>query len=121
MGSMIASLSRAGCAVSLAALSFAAVAQTHRLTAHDYARAESFLRDATTPLVDHDVQRVKWLDASHFFYLDHDSTGDHYKVMDAASGKAAPAFDQTRLAAALAKASGKPVKADKLGIFDYDL
>jgi dipeptidyl aminopeptidase/acylaminoacyl peptidase len=121
MGSKIAGLSRVGCAVSLAVLSFGAVAQTPQVTAHDYARAESFLRDKTAPLVDHDVQRVKWLDDSHFFYLDHDRSGDHYKVMDAASGKAAPAFDQARLAAALAKATGKPVKADKLGIFDYEV
>ena len=34
--------------------------------------------------------------------------------MDTATGKAAPAFDQAKLAAALAKATGKPVEADKL-------
>jgi hypothetical protein len=110
MGPMIASrVLRAGVATMLAALSFGAFAQTPQVTTHDYARAESFLRNKTAPLVDHDVQRVKWLDDSHFFYLDHDGSGDHYKVMDAATGKSMPAFDQVKLAAALAKATGKPV------------
>ncbi|TAL87279.1 MAG: S9 family peptidase [Rhodanobacter sp.] len=105
----------------LGALATGAAAQGRTLTAHDYARAEHFLGYDTTPLVDHDVQRVHWLDDDHFWYLDHDATGDHYRVMDAVTGKVTAAFDQGKLAAALGKATDKPLKADKLGIRNYSV
>jgi dipeptidyl aminopeptidase/acylaminoacyl peptidase len=89
------------------------------VTAADYARAASFLPGRTRPLVDHDVQRVKWLDDHRFWYVDHDAGGDHYRVMDAATGKAIPAFDQARLATALGRATGQPVAANHLRIADY--
>ena len=94
----------------------AGMAQGRHLTPQDYARAERYMPYATAPLVDHDVQRVHWLDDRHFWYVDHDSSGDHYRVMSAATGKVAPAFDQQKLAAALGKAAGKPVDAAKLAI-----
>ena len=97
-----------------------AMAQGRTLTAQDYARAERFMPYETMPLVDHDVQRVSWLDDTHFWYRDHDASGDHVMEMDTATGKAAPAFDQTKLAAALAKATGKPVPADKLPARGFD-
>jgi dipeptidyl aminopeptidase/acylaminoacyl peptidase len=97
-----------------------AMAQGRTLTAQDYARAERFMIYNTAPLVDHDVQRVKWLDGTHFWYVDHDASGDHVMEMDAATGKAAPAFDQARLAAALAKATGKPVPANKVPPRGFD-
>lgn len=105
----------------MGALSAGATAQPRTLGTSDYARAERFVGYNTTPLVDHAVQRVNWLDDGHFWYVDHDASGDHYEVMDAANGKVVPAFDQDKLAAALAKASGKPVKADKLGIRKYSV
>src|SRR5690242_8823398 len=92
-----------------------AFADGRHLTAQDYARAERWMPYNTAPLVDHDVQHVHWLDDRRFWYVDHDSGGDHYRVMTAATGKVAPAFDQQKLAAALAKASGKAVDATKLG------
>ncbi|MDE2279303.1 MAG: DPP IV N-terminal domain-containing protein [Xanthomonadaceae bacterium] len=97
-----------------------AMAQGRTLTAQDYARAERFMPYNTMPLVDHDVQRVKWLDGSHFWYVDHDVSGDHLMEMDATTGKAAPPFDQAKLAAALAKASGKPVPANKVPVRGFD-
>ena len=97
-----------------------AMAQGRTLTAQDYAQAERFMSYNTAPLVDHDVQRVKWLDDTHFWYVDHDAGGDHVMEMDAATGKAAPAFDQARLAAALGKATGKPVPADKVPARGFD-
>ncbi len=120
MVSMIRRLRVPG-ALLLAAVATAAVAQGRTLTAHDYARAERFLGYATTPLVGHDVQRVSWLDDNHFWYIDHDASGDHYRVMDAVTGKVAPAFDQAKLAVALGKAADKPLKADKLGIREYSV
>ncbi|MFC5524314.1 DPP IV N-terminal domain-containing protein [Rhodanobacter ginsengisoli] len=97
-------------------------AQTRVLTAQDYARAERFLPYRTLPLVDHDVQKVKWLDDGHFWYRDHDADGDHFMQMDIADGKAAPAFDQAKLAFALGKAGGQPVDASKFPhAFDYSV
>src|SRR6185437_11023816 len=66
-----------------------AMAQGRTLTAQDYARAEHYMSYNTMPLVDHDVQRVKWLDDTHFWYVDHDAGGDHVMTMDTATGKAA--------------------------------
>ena len=94
----------------------AGMAQGRHLTAQDYARAERFMSYDTEPLVDHDVQHVHWLDERRFWYVDHDSGGDHYLVMTAATGKVAPVFDQRKLAGALAKAIGEPVAASKLAI-----
>ncbi|MGC1549855.1 MAG: DPP IV N-terminal domain-containing protein [Rhodanobacter sp.] len=97
-------------------------AQTRTLTAQDYAQAERFMSYNTVPLVDHDVRRVKWLDDTHFVYRDHDAAGDRFMQMDTVSGKASPAFDQAKLAAALSKASGKPVDAKKFpSMFGYSV
>ncbi|WP_201314296.1 S9 family peptidase [Dyella sp. EPa41] len=106
-------------ALVLGALSTGAAAQGRTLGNDDYARAERYVGYNTTPLVDHAVTSVTWLDNGHFWYRDHDAKGDHYLRYDAATGKAAPLFDHARLAAALGKALGKPVKADKLGITGY--
>ena len=104
----------------LAATSYTNVmAEGRTLTAQDYAQAERFMIYNTHPLVDHAVGMVHWLDDAHFWYVDHDASGDHYMRMDAASGKASPLVDQAKLAAVLSKVSGKPVKADKLGITDF--
>lgn len=99
-----------------------AMAQGRVLTVQDYARAARFMSYNTMPLVDHDVQQVKWLDNTHFWYRDHAAGGDHFMEMDTATGKAAPAFDQAALAAALTRASGKPVQADRFpSRFDFTL
>ncbi|OOG49934.1 S9 family peptidase [Rhodanobacter sp. C06] len=97
-----------------------AMAQGRTLTAQDYAQAERFMSYNTAPLVDHDVQRVKWLDDNHFWYIDHDASGDHAMTMDTTTGNAAPAFDQAKLAAALGKVTGKPVAAGKVPARGFD-
>jgi dipeptidyl aminopeptidase/acylaminoacyl peptidase len=96
-----------------------AMADGHTLTAQDYAQAERFMMYNTAPLVDHAVRTVHWLDGTHFWYVDHDASGDHYLQRDATNGTAAPLLDQARLAAALTKAGEKSVRADKLGITDF--
>src|SRR5690606_11217651 len=91
-----------------------AAAQGRTLTAQDYARAERFVGYNANPLVDHAVTRVAWLDDGRFWFRDHDADGDRVLVMEAAPGaKPAPAFDHARMAEALAKATGKPVPANK--------
>ncbi len=94
----------------------AALADGRHLTAQDYARAERFMSYNTEPLVDHDVQRVSWLGNRRFWYVDHDSRGDHYLMMTAATGKVTAVFDQQKLARALANAIGQPVAATKLSV-----
>ena len=118
MGPMIATPRLLG-ALILTALSTTAMAQTAKLSNEDYAQAERFAMYNATPLVDHAVTTVNWVDGTHFWYRDHDAGGDHYLRVDASTGKAEPAFDQTKLAAALGKASGKPVDANKLMLTDF--
>ena len=96
-------------------------AENRTLTAADYAQAERFMSYNTVPLVDHAVQKVSWLDDSHFWYRDHDSTGDHFVQMNTVSGKVTPLFDQVKLAAALGKVTGKPVDASKLPVSGYSV
>jgi dipeptidyl-peptidase-4 len=106
--------------VALVLLAPLASAQTPKeLTVADYARAERLVGYNANPLVDHAVTAVTWLDDRHFWYRDHDAAGDHFLKMDAVSGKASPSFDVGKLAAALAKTSGKSVDAKKLPISNY--
>ncbi len=109
----------------LAALALAtapAFASGRVLTDADYARAERFLGSNANALVDHAVTRVTWLGDDRFWYRDHDASGDRFMVMDAAQGaKPATAFDHARLADALSKATGKPVKADKLPVTSFSV
>ena len=100
-------------------LSTGVAAQGRALGTSDYAQAERLMSYNVAPLVDHAVQKVDWLDDTHFWYRDHDSHGDHFMRMDTASGKATPLFDQGKLAAALGKLTGKPVDADKLPVTGY--
>jgi len=92
------------------------LANGRQLTVQDYARAERFMPYDTQPLVEHDVQRVHWLDERRFWYIDHDADGDQYRLVTAPSGKMTPLFAQQRLAAALGKAIGRPVAATRLAI-----
>ncbi len=116
MGSTFKKACLAGAVTALMLGSAGAMAATKQVDVKDYQRAQSFLRDHTQPLVDHDVGRVKWLDDTRFWYVDHDAEGDHYRVMDATTGKAKQAFDQTALAAALSKLDDQKVAADKLEV-----
>ncbi|UHQ21056.1 S9 family peptidase [Lysobacter sp. KIS68-7] len=95
------------------ALSNGAAAQA-QVTEADYARAEKMLSMTTAPLVDHAIQRVKWLDDGHFVYLDNDVNGTRLMRMDVATGQAAPAFDHARMAKALSAVVGKQVDAKRI-------
>ena len=101
--------------------STAGMAAGRDLTAQDYARAERFMPYNTEPLVDHAVRSVHWLDDRRFWYVDHDSGGDHYRLLTAATGRVGPVFDQAKLAAALSQATAKPVAATKLSIDDISI
>jgi len=111
----------AGALLAAALLPMGASATGKVLTDADYASAERFVGYNTVPLVDHMVTRVTWLDDDHFWYRDHDADGDSFKVVDADTGEVGSAFDRDRLAVALAKATGKPVKADKLPVTEFNI
>jgi len=105
--------------LALVLLAGPAAAQAPQVTAADYARAERLVGYNANPLVDHAVVHVTWLDPTHFWFRDHDARGDRFMQVDATTGKASPSFDASRLAAALAHASGKPVDAKALPLTDY--
>ncbi|MCE7032138.1 DPP IV N-terminal domain-containing protein [Lysobacter sp. GX 14042] len=92
------------------------------LTHDDYARAEAFMGYNATPLLDHAVTRVEWLDDGRFWYRDHDARGDHYRIFDLATGQAREAFDHAVVAAALNALGGKVHEAGKLELtaLDFD-
>jgi dipeptidyl aminopeptidase/acylaminoacyl peptidase len=102
-------------ALVLAALAAGASAQTPTVTAADYDRAGTLM--FATPLVDHAVTRVTWLDATHFVYTDHDAKGDRLLQTNTATGKTAPLFDNKALGAALDKlldTKKDPIKAERI-------
>ena len=86
-------------------------------TRADYDRANNLRR-----LIENKVfkQRVKanWLPGNTRFWYRNDLADGarEYLLVDAAKGERKPAFDHARLAAALAKATGKEVKADRLAV-----
>ena len=94
-------------------------AQAPQLTPTDYARAESRLAHRTTPLVDNALSGITWLEDGSVWFKRHDASGDHFERFQPPAGKTEPLFDHALLAAALSKAGGKAVTADKLPITEY--
>jgi len=86
-----------------------------QLGPEDYARAERFLPDNASRLVRNARVEPQWFDdGSRFWYRRETSTGTEFVVVVAASGHKAPAFDHTRLAAELSRATGTPYTAENL-------
>src|SRR5690606_35757206 len=110
----VRTMAAAGCAAAGLMLATAASAQAPAVTAGDYARAETFLRHNTTPLVDHVPAMLDWIDDDQFTWRDHDADGDRFLRVDAVHGGVVPAFDHVKLARALGDAASKPVKAENL-------
>ena len=89
-------------------------------TAADYARAEG-LRDRYAHVVIDAVDQVRWIDSTpRFWYRKSTPTGSAFIVVDAESKQKRPAFDQARLASALAKVLHRPVDGDSLPFFNFD-
>lgn len=97
----------------LAMVGFAAMAQQPRqYTSADYARAEKFMSYNVTPLAYGGVVHARWLDDGRFWYRDVHADGWAFVMVDAAKKTKTPAFDHTKLAAALQAASTGKVKDD---------
>ena len=91
------------------------------LTDNDYAHAETLLSYGTEPFIDHALGRPNWMSGDRFWYRVLTAQGSEFIVVNPAKGTRAAAFDQAKLAAALATATSKPVDANHLpfGIFTY--
>ncbi len=109
--------------VSVWCMSVSVVAQGKQLTTADYARAEKFMDYNVNPLVFHTVEHPKWMDDGRFWYRDRGPDGVTFTLVDPSTGAKAPAFDQEKLAAALAAAAGgkKKFDAHHLAITDIAL
>jgi dipeptidyl aminopeptidase/acylaminoacyl peptidase len=105
-------------------LAFAAplAAQSRRqLTSEDYARAERFLGANTAPLVTGTGVRPTWTADGRLWYRTSVPGGSAFYVVDPARRTREALFDQARLAAALAAASGGRVDANRLPFQTFDL
>ncbi|RYY14442.1 MAG: S9 family peptidase, partial [Cytophagaceae bacterium] len=97
----------------------AAVAQQRpALTEQDYARAERFMGYNTQALVDGSAGPPHWLANDRFWYRVLTAQGSEYVLVDPARKTRVAAFDQAKLAAALAAASGKSYEASRLPLRD---
>ncbi len=95
--------------------------EPRKVTAEDYARAEKFLGVNTVPLVTGLGVRPAWLEDGRLWYRTTVATGSAFIVVDPAKRTREPLFDQTRLAAALAAASGGRVEGTRLPFQTFDL
>ncbi len=75
------------------------------VTAADYARAETFLRGATAPLVFGATVRPTWIGQDRFWYRNSVRGGGEYILVDPAKGTRERLFDHDRVAAALSIAA----------------
>ena len=88
--------------------------QPRQLTAADYARAERYLGTTTAPLVTGTGVRPTWIDGGRFWYRTNVPSGSGFFIVDPTRRTRAALFDQPRLAAALAAASGGRVDPNRL-------
>jgi dipeptidyl aminopeptidase/acylaminoacyl peptidase len=92
--------------LSVAGILAASAQQPSALTAADYARAEKFLAANVTPLVIGGSVFPNWLPGERFWYQSTTAAGTEFLLVDPAKRTRAPAFDHTKLAAALSAAAG---------------
>src|SRR5438045_1273657 len=82
-------------------------AASRKLTTADYARAEKFMGYSVNPLVLHTMGRPNWLPDERFWYRTTTAEGSAFILFDPARKTCQPAFDHTKLAAALSSATGR--------------
>ena len=104
-----------------APLAVAQAQEPRKLTAEDYARAEKNLGATTAALVSGSVGRPSWLDDGRFWYRTTVANGSAFIVVDPVRKTRESIFDQTRLAAALAAASGGRVEGNRLPFTAFEL
>ncbi len=94
-----------------------------QVSADDYARAERFLTPSVMPLVSGTAGRPSWLadGSGRFWYRATTSSGSAFFVVDPARRTRSPFFDHTRLATALATATGASVDGSRLPFQTVDV
>lgn len=95
-------------------------AQNNALTAADYKKAERFMSYNTQPLIDRASVSPAWLPDNRCWYRVLTATGSEFIIADPKKGTRAPAFDHTKLAAALSAATGKTYSANMLPFFSIN-
>jgi dipeptidyl aminopeptidase/acylaminoacyl peptidase len=91
-------------------------AQVTQLTADDYARAERFLNEQTSPMVYGGSVTPRWLDDGRFWYANEVPGGTEFVMVDPTSGEKGRMFDHDRMATALSAAIGASFGALELPI-----
>src|SRR5205823_694610 len=96
------------CSLAASLLALASASAQQKFTAADYQRAEKMMGYNTTTLVLRSLVdssrgglRVNWLPDDRFWYRVTTSGGAEFILVDPARGTRGPAFDHSRLAAAL--------------------
>jgi len=105
----------------LAIASTAAAQQPTKLTAADYERAERALAPNVVPLVTGLGARPTWLADGRFWYRTTVPNGSAFFLVDPARRSRDALFDATRLASALATATGGRVDANRLPFQSFEL
>src|SRR5688572_19322649 len=95
--------------------------QPRQLTDEDYARAERFLGANTAPLVTGTGVRPTWLADGRFWYRTTVRNGSAFFFVYPVRRTREAAFDQARLASALAAVSGGRVDATQLPFQTFEL
>ena len=101
--------------VAFALISFNSNAQcSDTLTAADYSKAEQLMFYNTYKYIDHARVTPNWIGDSKFWYRDLANSESNFILVNAATGKKAPAFDQQKLATSLSEVTGKSYKPMEL-------
>ena len=90
------------------------------VTADDYARAEQFLRQNTSPLVFGATVRPNWLENGRFWYQNTFQEGSEFIMVDAGRRTRERAFDHERLAEALSAAADTTYEAFDLPFSTFE-
>ena len=85
------------------------------LTAQDYTRAEKFFSYNLNQYVDRASVRPNWINhGDQFWYRVLTAKGSEYVLVNASKGSREPAFDQNKLAGALAAKTGDSIQGENL-------
>jgi dipeptidyl aminopeptidase/acylaminoacyl peptidase len=101
-------------AVTAVAFVSSSVAQVTQLSKKDYENAEKFLNYNTEPLIDGGTVRPNWMAGDQFWYLASTSKRNDFILVDPVKRTRIGAFDQQKLADALATVTGNKYDASKL-------
>ena len=85
-----------------------------KITAADYARAETFLSANTSPLISNVLSRPVWLKNDRLLYQTSDAEGSRFILADPEAGTRNSAFDHTRMARALSAETGRTLDPSRL-------